>query len=116
MDEKYIQENISAHNARNDELLKLISEHGVDLDTVRPIDFFFWVADEKNATSLAEILTKDGLGEFFTVPPDDQTQTWSVQGQVLISPRSVSQAQFTENLVRIAAACSADYDGWGTSL
>ena len=47
---------------------------------------------------------------------EKMTETWSVHGQVPISPRSVSQAQFTENLVRIAAACSAEYDGWGTSL
>jgi regulator of RNase E activity RraB len=116
MDEKYIQENIAGHNARNKELLKQISERGVDLDTPRPIDILFWVADEQNANSLVETLAKNGLGDFYSVPPDDETETWIVEGQVLISPRSVCQEQFTEKLVRLAAAYSGDYDGWGTSI
>lgn len=104
------------HEARNRSLLDRIRELGASLDAPRTIDLFFWAPSQEAAGLLVERLLERGFAELAATPPGDADDTWAVQGRLWESATRVGGSDLTEDLVRLAAALGAEYDGWGTSL
>ena len=115
MNESDIQRSIMGHEARNAELLKLISDRGEDLEAVRIIDCHFRSPSEERAGLLASALHLRGLSDIMSGPVEGSDK-WSVEGQIHASALAVADPTFTESFVRLAAQSSSEYDGWGTSL
>jgi hypothetical protein len=105
-----------AHDARNAALLVRVEELGARLDVPRTVDCFFWAPSAASAELLRGRLVAKGLQAVLASPPPDPDAKWSVQGQLHIRPDLMGSRGMTSQLVELAAACSAQYDGWGTSI
>lgn len=106
---------VEAHQARNAALLERIRDLGAALDAPRVIDAHFWASTREAAGVLIERLVAKGLTDLSARPPSDEGP-WSVEGQLHESPNFVASRKVTEELVRLAANCGSQYDGWGTSV
>jgi hypothetical protein len=113
---KPIDEQIQGHDARNVALLARVRELGAPLDVARTIDCFFWAPSAAAAELLRDRLVAKGLENVLTSPPPDEDAVWSVQGTLLIRPDVMGSRGMTSQLVELAAACDAEYDGWGTAI
>jgi hypothetical protein len=113
--EAEIASEVEAHEARNRALLERIRELGAVLDAPRVIDCHFWAATREIAGTLIAKLQEKGLIELSATPPDAEGP-WNVEGQLNETPSFVASRKVTEELVRLAAECGGQYDGWGTSV
>lgn len=111
-----IREVISSHEARNIELLRLVANRGADLKQSRKIDVFFWSPDEAKAIGLSRNLAGRGLSEVSYEPPTGNTDLWSVQGHIQVTPEFAGSRGFAEELSRIGAKHGSLFDGWGTEI
>jgi hypothetical protein len=48
--------------------------------------------------------------------PSNTDEPWSVEGTLHEPPEYVASLKITSELVRLAAECGGEYDGWGTSV
>jgi hypothetical protein len=112
--EAEIVSEIEAHGTRNRSLLERIRELGL-LDAPRVIDCHFWAATSEVVGRLMARLQEKGLDHVTATPPLDDGR-WSVEGQLIVSPNVIAGRKLTEELVRLAAGCGGQYDGWGTSV
>jgi hypothetical protein len=114
MSEQSVQSSVAAHEARNRELTKVFLGHGADLSCPRTIDLHFWAPDQQAAEDLAEALNLRGLQDAFCKAPADSEKLWNVEAHATASVTQVTDRSFVEDLVRLAASCRSDFDGWGT--
>ena len=116
--ETEIQKSITAHNARNIELLKLIREKGVAIDEPHSVDHHFYASGQKDAALLAKELYKRGYLVLVLSPPstEDGQGHWNIGVGIQRAPAEAASHRITEELVRLAAKFDADYDGWGTLI
>ena len=84
----------------------------------RPVDVHFWAWDQTDAAVLARELYRRGY--LVTViarsTPDQDVEQWNVEAGAKVAPQKVLSDEFTEDLVRLAAAHNSAYDGWGTAV
>jgi hypothetical protein len=109
---------IQGHESRNAALRQTLIEKGVDLGEPRTIECHFWSWSPANAASLAEDLASRGfeiLAQRSARSPRDP-QLWNVEAAIKQSAELTLRREFTDELVRIAAAHFGKYDGWGTRL
>lgn len=113
--QSFIEEELAAQLARNEQLIATFQKHGGDLDEPRPVDFFFYAESQDAARSLAGDL--EGL-EFdeVAVLPEPFDGKWGVQAIWNASVNQVTDTAFVERLVRKAAAHLAEFDGWGAPV
>lgn len=114
MAESFIDDEIAIQLARNEELLQLIDEHGAARDERRSIDFFFYAGDLSAAGALAADLEAAGFETHVGEEPRDGK--WLVQGVRQDTVTAVTEPQFVERVVRLAARHLAEFDGWGTAI
>ena len=105
----------AGHAHRNNELLKVLRGHGVDLAAPRAIDLYFYAPSEGCANAIAAELGERGIAASVT-PPDDGFPQWETKGRAQASPQQISDASLNLRFVRTATACGGEYNGWGTDL
>lgn len=116
--ETEIEAIIQGHESRNAALRQTLIEKGVDLGEPRAIECHFWSWSQANAASLAEDLTRRGfeiLAQRLARSSRDP-ELWNVEAEIKQSAELTLRREFTDELVRIAAAHFGKYDGWGTRL
>ena len=62
-----------------------------------------------------EKLLEKGFAELAATPSNAE-EPWSVEGKLHEPPEYVASFKVTNELVRLAAECGSEYDGWGTSV
>jgi regulator of ribonuclease activity B len=118
LSETQIEEAISGHEARNTALRRVFIEKGADFGEPRLIECHFWAWSKEDAADLAERLTIRGfriLAQRPAATPNDP-RLWNVEAEIHQSIELTLRREFTDELVRVAAAHSGRYDGWGTRL
>jgi regulator of ribonuclease activity B len=118
LSETQIEEAISGHEARNTALRRVFSEKGADFSEPRLIECHFWAWSKADAAGLAEGLTILGFRILALRPaasPNDPC-LWNIEAEIKPSIELALRREFTDELVRVAAAHSGRYDGWGTHL
>jgi regulator of RNase E activity RraB len=118
MTETEIQECISGHRSRNNELRRLLMEKGRSLTEETPIDIHFWGWDQIDAAVLAkELYRRDYLVTVIarSSAAQDEEQ-WNVEAGAKMSLQKALSDEFTEDLVRFAVGHNCIYDGWGTAV
>jgi hypothetical protein len=113
--ESFIDDDLASQQYRNEKLLEVFREEGADLGEERPIDFFFYTADRESAEALAGDLWALGFAEV-NVGTEPWNGQWSVTGVFLASVATVTNKDFVERLVRLAAKYLAEFDGWGAPV
>ena len=118
MTEEKIQEVIEGHQTRNAELLRLIESKGADLHKVFRPEHHFWAYSRDSATELANELYKRGYRIMALSPGEDESgaKYWNIEASIERTPAEAASTKTTEELVRLAAALDAEYDGWGLSV
>jgi hypothetical protein len=118
LSETQIEEAISGHEARNTALRRVFIEKGVDFAEPRLIECHFWTWSKEDAAGLTEALATRGfriLAQGPTASSNDPC-LWNVEAGIRQSIELTLRHEFTDQLVRIAAAHSGRYDGWGTRV
>lgn len=116
--ENEIKTFIREHESRNEALRQRLVGKGLDLREPRAIECHFWAWSQADAASLAEALTARGfqiLAQRSAASARDPS-LWNVEASIRQSIDLTLRREFTDDLVRIAAAHSGRYDGWGTSV
>ena len=118
MTEEEIQDEISRHRSRNAQLRQVLTEKRVSLAEQRPIDIHFWAWDQTVAAILGRELYSHGYLVTVIARADagQGEQRWNIEAGANIAPEKVLSDDFTEDLVRLATAHDAVYDGWGTAF
>src|SRR5713226_2456813 len=116
--ETEIEAIIQGHESRNAALRQTLIEKGVDLGEPRTIECHFWSWSPANAASLAEDLTSRGFEILVqrSAGSARDPQLWNVEAAIKQSAELTLRSEFTDELVRIAAAHFGKYDGWGTRV
>jgi len=83
----------------------------------RPVDVHFWAWDQTDAANLARELYRRGylVTVIARADAEQDEECWNVEAGAKIAPQNVLSDEFTEDLVRLAAAHDSAYDGWGTA-
>jgi hypothetical protein len=107
------------HLARSRAVLEILRKDGVQLDTPRRINVFFWCPTSTSAHGMAEALNAGGYVEVVTSEPQNpvgegRERWWSAQGERVERPAVVASAEFTETILALARQHGAEFDGWGT--
>ena len=113
---KEIDEVLAGHEARNRELVALITRKGGNLEVDRTVDLHFWAHDAARAEALAQALRECGLSNVIARVSAKDAAVWNVEGQIVRSVLQVVEPRFVERFAMLAASHHADFDGWGTSL
>jgi regulator of RNase E activity RraB len=116
MEASEIESAIQAHGARNRELLELIASKGADPNVPRDIDLHFWASNENAARKLSAALEARGYSPVAMKRAVADASLWNVETNAHAAPLVVAAPAFVEDLVRLAAANDAEFDGWGTSI
>lgn len=107
-----------AHETRNRALLDVLQNKGVDLSEPRLIECHFWTWSESDAANLAEDLVGRGFEILVRRPAASSRDPdlWNVEAAIRQSIKLTLRREFTDELIRAAAARSGQYDGWGTAV
>lgn len=109
---------IREHESRNEALRQTLVGKGLDFAEPRAIECHFWAWSQADATGLAQALTVRGfqiLAQRSAASTRDPS-LWNIEVSIRQSIDLTLRREFTDELVRIAAAHSGRYDGWGTSI
>ena len=106
---------IEEHAARNRALLAQLLELGTSLSEPHVIDCQFRAPTREAAGHLVEKLVARGFTDLSTVPGASD-RPWGVEGTLHEAPEFIASPEITEELLRLAATCSATYDGWRPSV
>ena len=112
-----IQNAINENMRRNTELLGLLRDKGVVLESNRMIEFHFWAWTVDDAMRLKTALVNNGTKVKDIVQLErDNNSLWSVAAEVSMSPISAASLEYTEKNVVLATGFNCAYDGWGTRI
>jgi len=111
--EAKIDGDISRHDARNLQLKRRLAERGIDFRGERPITCNFRAPSQRQASRLEQGLIERGFLVLEVSPArSGDFPIWHVRAQVQRTLAQASSHEFTEEMVRTAAALSCVYDGW----
>jgi hypothetical protein len=116
MKEAEIVTYILQHDARNLRLKRRLAERGIDWRNQCEITCRFQAPDQQHALRLREELSEHGFDSVVPELLPGRAGTWRVHGRLRRSIDQASSHEFTEQMVRSAAALSCRYDGWEASL
>ena len=112
-----VEEQLAGFTARNGELVGVLRERGVDLNTPRQIDLHFLANTEESAKTLMRSLGSAFPGGTLQLeraksigPP------WSVTCVVQAAGSAIVQPLAVERRIRLATSAGAIHDGWGTPV
>jgi regulator of RNase E activity RraB len=116
--EAEIEAIIQGHESRNAALRQMLIEKGADLGEPRTIECHFWCWSRAASATLADDLASRGF-EILTqrsARSSRDPELWNIEAAIKQSAELTLRREFTDELVRIAAAHFGKYDGWGTRL
>lgn len=119
MTEAEIQKAISDHERRNAELMRLLESKGSNPLSTYRTEHHFWAYTHDDAVSLAQELYKRGYLLLALASGIDETRGtkyWNVEASFERTLADAASRAVTEELVRLAARFSSEYDGWGVSV
>ena len=118
LSETQIEEAISGHEARNTGLRRVFIEKGVDFGEPRLIECHFWTWSKEDAAGLVGALSTRGFRILAQRPAASSNDPclWNVEAAIEQSIELTLRREFTDELVRAAAAHSGRYDGWGARV
>ena len=117
LDEAAIQESIEGNSRRNTELISVLRERGVVLDTSRKIEFHFWAKSQSDAAKLKQALVQNGATvKDIIFVEEDNNDLWSVTAEMNIAPVLAASLERTKINVVLAAKFDCVYDVLGTCL
>ncbi len=99
------------HDARNLRLKRKLAERGIDWRNEYQTACRFLAPDERQAVLLVESLNRRGFLNVNSAPAGGKG-CWSVIAHVQQSIDRTSSHEFTDEMVRWAAALSCTYEGW----
>jgi hypothetical protein len=116
--EAEIEAIIRGHESRNAALRQTLIDKGVDLGEPRTIECHFWSWSQANSANLADDLVSRGFKILAqrSARSSKDPELWNVEAAIKQSVELTLRREFTDELVRIAAAHFGKYDGWGTRL
>jgi hypothetical protein len=114
MKEAEIARDIFRHDARNLQLKRRLTERGADCESARQVECRFRAPNQAQAGLLAQELDRRGFLVLAVAP--SRWKEWRVAAEIMQSISRTASHDFTEEMVRSAAALSCLYEGWGTSL
>ena len=115
--EAEIDSDILRHDARNLQLKRRLAERGIDFRGERQITFNFRAANQRQASQLEQELSRRGFLVLQVSPAGSgDNRIWHVRAKVERTIGQASSHEFTEAMVRSAAAFSCAYDGWCTRI
>jgi len=93
-------------------------DKGADFAEVRLIECHFWAWSEVDATGLAVALVLRGFHILVqrSAASLGDPALWNVEAGIEQSIDLTLSRDFTDELVRVAASHSGQYDGWGTTV
>lgn len=105
---------ILRHDARNLQLKRRLAERGVDLRDRHRVTCYFRSPDQRQAALLAQALSQRCFTVRGATPSGHRVKpsSWQVEAEIEQSIEQVASHEFTETVVRVAAACSSVYEGW----
>ena len=112
MEEAQIAACVFQHDARNLRLKRRLAERGFDWRNQLAITCRFRAASQQQVSQLAEELSGKGFVSLAVGPAPGRQRSWFLRGRVYLSLDQVASHEFTEEMVRSAAAFSCIYDGW----
>ena len=90
-----VEDTLAAHESRNRELVKVLTELGDDPMETRPIQLHFWSVDPFSASALAKGLRKHGFN-VVVAAPEGSGGKWSVEAEFNGSVVEVTASGFVE--------------------
>jgi hypothetical protein len=112
MEEAQIATCIFQHDARNLRLKRRLAERGIDWRNQLEITCRFRAASQQQASQLAKELSGQGFVSVAVSPASGKHRSWPLKARLWTSIDHVVSHEFTEEMVRSAAAISCTYDGW----
>jgi len=113
-----IHDAMHGHRNRNLALRAQFEKRGVNLDQPRSVDFHFWASTQRDAAVLARSLYEKGflIHMLAPAPGENAPDRWSIEGGLKIPLTLALGERLTEELIKLASAEDATFDGWGTSI
>jgi Regulator of ribonuclease activity B len=112
MREAEIAAYILQHDARNLQLKRRLAERGIDWRNEYQITCRFLAPNQQQASRLKEVLLHLGFVAAKAEPSPGRARAWRVESQVRQSIDCSASHEFTQQVVRSAAALSCLYEGW----
>ena len=114
MKESQIAGYILQHDARNLQLKRRLAERGIDWRTEYQVTCRFRAPGRQQASELASELQQKGFTalELAGPPARQAAGFWRVVARRRQSLEQAASHEFTEEMVRMAAALASFYDGW----
>lgn len=103
---------ILQHDARNLRLKRRLAERGIDWRNQYLVTCRFRAPNQQQALRLEEVLLTQGFATAKAELPPGRGGNWRVQAQRWQSIDTSTSHEFTEQIVRSAAAFSCFYEGW----
>ncbi len=103
---------ILQHDARNLSLKRRLAERGIDWRNEYLVTCRFLTPNQQQASCLEEVLLNLGFAVAKAEPSLGKAGNWLVQAQLRQSIDRSASHEFTEQMVRSAAALSCCYEGW----
>ncbi|HLK32029.1 MAG TPA: ribonuclease E inhibitor RraB [Terriglobales bacterium] len=118
MKEAEISGDILRHDARNLQLKRHLAERGIDWRSQCQTVCRFCGPEQQQAAALAGVLRRKGflVMEPELLPGRSPARGWRVEAQRRQSIERSASHEFTEEMVRSAAAFSCLYEGWETAM
>lgn len=115
---KSSQELISHQQALNKTTWRALQKNGLRPEQEVELDFFYYCADNKGASSLKQFLESETDYEVSVRPaPDGSENEWSVVGKTqktVISPEVLDE--WVEWMILAGQEFKCEFDGWGTEV
>jgi hypothetical protein len=103
---------ILQQHACNLQLRRRPAERGIDWRNEYQVTCRFLAPNQQQASRLEELLLNQGFAAVTASPLPGKTGAWRVRAQMRQSIDRSSSHEFTELMVRSAAALSCCYEGW----
>ena len=116
MKESEIAAYILQHDARNLQLRRRLAERGLDWREQFQTTCRFRAPGRRAATLLAAELYKKGFILVVRLSGTGKNTPWQVRARRCQSIDTSASHEFTEQMVRTAAAFSCSYEGWDAAL
>jgi regulator of RNase E activity RraB len=118
LDDEKIQVSIDNHIKRNWEILKLLREKGLGLNSAFMTEHHFFAPRQLEAAKLAMALEKKNFNIVEIEPAETKEgrEGWAVVGEVEMTLEAAADPATAEELIKLAATFEARYEGWGAEV
>ena len=98
---------------RGSDIRKQLERFGSDTERAHPIDFYFYLKDERLAYLLAAELQRNTFD--VTVEPSGADQ-WLCLARKYLIPNETALESLLESITRLSTSYEAEFDGWESEI